>query len=263
MLELHNLSKEYRGPKGKTHALRDVTVEIQPGITGLIGPNGSGKSTLMRLLTTIERPTSGELRLNGQPITGKALALYRLGIGYVPQDVRFVPSMSLTRSLEYAGWVAGLSRRDCLKRIPEVLQHVHLEHALHQPVSSLSGGQNRRLGIAAALLHEPQILFFDEPTAGLDPQSRLEVREILQGFGKEVTVVISSHLADDIARLSDHIIALDQGGLVFSGQWNDILEIAQSHGGENQSSDPLEVVLGYLAQSTQSGHNHERGGQPS
>lgn len=249
MITTHQLSKTYRTHTGKVTALESVSVSIPRGITGIIGPNGSGKSTLLRLLTSVERPTTGTIELDGQPITGKFKRDYRRAIGYVPQDVTFVPSMTVTQALEYAGWVSGMTGKACRKRIPEALDMVELGEKARSKVGGLSGGQNRRLGIAAATIHAPDIVLFDEPTAGLDPQARVGIRNIIELLGHDSTVVVSSHLADDISRLSKQIVALRRGAVAFTGEWDELLHAAKNSEHAIDSSDPLEIVLGFVADS--------------
>ncbi|AWB84004.1 ABC transporter ATP-binding protein [Corynebacterium liangguodongii] len=247
LIETHTLSKVYR-TRGRTiEALKDVSVRFPAGVTALIGSNGSGKSTLMRILCTIESASRGSFRLNGNVIEGKARALYRLRIGYVPQDVRFVSTMSCKDVLAYAGWVAGLDRKRYLTRIPEVLELVDLPDAVNARIGSLSGGQNRRIGIAAALMHEPEILFLDEPTAGLDPQARIEVRKILNQVASTATVVFSTHLADDVATLAQRVIAMNAGRAAYEGSWNELVEAAMQSQDADLTHDDLELALTHVA----------------
>ena len=171
---------------------------------------------------------------------------YRQRIGYVPQDVRFISTMSCSDALAYAGWVAGLSRSEYRARIPEVLAEVGLPEVANARVGSLSGGQNRRIGIAAALMHRPDVIYFDEPTAGLDPQARFEVRNLIRSVGERATVVISTHLTDDVDSLADHVIALHTGRVAFEGSWQ---QLQQHAGPATHSSDPLEEALAVIAQS--------------
>lgn len=244
------LSKTYRTRKGSTDALKDVSVAIPPGVTALIGSNGSGKSTLMRLLCTLEEPSRGSFTVAGDVIAGKARTSYRQRIGYVPQDVHFVSTMTCKDALSYAGWVAGLNRPQYLARVPEVLSLVELSGTENARVGALSGGQTRRIGIAAALMHSPDILFFDEPTAGLDPHARIEVRRIVERLGTEATVVLSTHLSDDIESLSQHVIALHAGRVAFEGTWDELKSAARQEM-EGLTTDDLESALAFIAGSAQ------------
>ena len=253
MIELQTLSKTYRTRGRVVDALDNVSAHLPKSITALIGANGSGKSTLIRVLSTLETADSGSFAVDGERVEGRARAAYREQIGYVPQDVRFVSTMSCSDALAYAGWVAGMSRSEYRARIPEVLAEVGLPEAANTRVGSLSGGQNRRIGIAAALMHRPHILYFDEPTAGLDPQARFEVRNLIRSIGERATVVISTHLADDVNSLADHVLALNRGRVTYEGEWRQLRQAATSAGSSANSSDALEAVLAYLSASTAAG----------
>lgn len=245
MIETITLTKTYRSAGRHGKALSDVSVTLPHGVTALIGSNGSGKSTLLRILSTIERADQGSFKVNGQLIDRRTLAQYRAQIGYVPQDVRFVSRMKCKDVLEYAGWVAGMDQKACRERIPEVLKIFGLEDLENARVGEVSGGQNRRIGIAAALMHNPSIIFCDEPTAGLDPQARIEVRNSLKAAAKNATVVLSSHLAEDVSTLAQHIVALDHGRVTFEGTWWELL--ANASDGAVSTGDELEMCLAYLA----------------
>lgn len=253
MIELQTLSKTYRTGGRVVDALDKVSAHLPKSITALIGDNGSGKSTLIRILCTLETADSGSFAVDGVRIDGKARIAYREQIGYVPQDVRFVSTMSCKDALAYAGWVAGLSRSEYLARIPEVLDEVGLSQVADARVGSLSGGQNRRIGIAAALMHHPHILYFDEPTAGLDPQARFEVRNLIRSVGERATVVISTHLTDDVNSLADHVVALNRGCVTYEGGWRQLQQAATSAGSLAHSSDALEAALAYLSASAAAG----------
>ncbi len=245
-MQLQSLSKTYRASGRAVHALDNVSAQLPEGITTLIGANGSGKSTLIRVLCTLEAADGGSFSVDGERIEGKTRDAYRQRIGYVPQDVRFVSTMSCSDALAYAGWVAGMSRSEYRARIPEVLAEVGLPEAANTRVGSLSGGQNRRIGIAAALMHRPDVIYFDEPTAGLDPQARFGVRNLIRTIGEHASVVVSTHLADDVASLADHVIALNKGRVAFEGSWQQLRQHASS---ATHSSDPLEEALAVIAQS--------------
>lgn len=254
ILETKGLSKVYKSLRGSVLALSDISLAIPPGITGLVGSNGSGKSTLIRLLTTLEQPTRGEICFHGLPLRNKQRRRYRQTIGYVPQDVRFVPTMNCREALLYVGWVAGLDAKTTRSRIPEVLALVGLANAEKQPTRALSGGQNRRLGVAAALIHDPKILLLDEPTAGLDPQARIQVRNIISTVGTKIPVVVSTHLSDDVTVLADHVIALHQGKVAFAGPWKKLDDLGRMWDMRNAMADPLERALAALT------NNHDKEG---
>ncbi|MDK6492475.1 ABC transporter ATP-binding protein [Corynebacterium coyleae] len=246
MIRTNSLSKTFKSRTGTTEAVKDVSVTFPPGLSVLIGGNGSGKSTLIRLLCTIEKPTRGGFSVDGTEIAGRALVNYRRRIGYVPQDVRFASTMTCRDALAYAGWVAGLDRRAYLRRIPEVLEMIELPEIENSRVSNLSGGQTRRVGIAASLIHSPDILFLDEPTAGLDPQARIEVRHLLNRLKDSATIILSTHLQDDLEHVADNVVALHNGRIAYEGEWNR-LKAVSADSFSSVSTDPLERALAYVA----------------
>lgn len=246
MICTSSLSKTFRSRTGTTEAVKDVSVTFPPGLSVLIGANGSGKSTLIRLLCTIEKPTRGGFSIDGSEIAGRALANYRRRIGYVPQDVHFASTMTCRDALAYAGWVAGLDRRAYLRRIPEVLEMIELPEIENSRVGNLSGGQTRRVGIAASLIHSPDILFLDEPTAGLDPQARIEVRHLLNRLKDSATVILSTHLQDDLEHVADNVVALHNGRVAYEGEWSR-LKAVSADDFSSVSTDPLERALAYVA----------------
>lgn len=246
MICTSSLSKTFRSRTGTTEAVKDVSVTFPPGLSVLIGANGSGKSTLIRLLCTIEKPTRGGFSIDGSEIAGRALANYRRRIGYVPQDVHFASTMTCRDALAYAGWVAGLDRRAYLRRIPEVLEMIELPEIENSRVGNLSGGQTRRVGIAASLIHSPDILFLDEPTAGLDPQARIEVRHLLNRLKDSATIILSTHLQDDLEHVADNVVALHNGRVAYKGEWSR-LKAVSADDFSSVSTDPLERALAYVA----------------
>ena len=164
-LEIQNVSKTYRG---KVEALRDFSLELGPGVLGLLGPNGAGKSTLMRILATITRPSAGRVLWNERDAQQAPDEVRRV-LGYLPQDFGIYPNLSAVEFLEYLAAVKGLDAASARQRIVELLELVNLTDAARRPLGGFSGGMRQRVGIAQALLNDPQLLIVDEPTAGLDP----------------------------------------------------------------------------------------------
>ncbi len=212
--ELRGVSMQY---PGGVRALGDLSTTISPGVTGLLGPNGAGKSTLMLLLVGLARPTAGTIQLNGADLTGARPALYQR-LGYVPQ--RFTPYPSLTVR-EFLTYVATLKRIEPKtarhQRVEQVLSLLHLEEVQARRTAHLSGGTRQRLGLAQALLNEPDVLILDEPTAGLDPDERLHFRRIIAGLGQHRTVIVSSHILGDLAQTCERLVVLEQGRLLYHG----------------------------------------------
>jgi len=212
-LNVESVSKNYRGG---VQALRGVELALEPGVLGLLGPNGAGKSTLMRILATITRPTSGRVLWNGVDIAQKPDGL-RDVLGYLPQDFGVYPNLNAIEFLEYLAAVKGLATRAARKRIAELLDLVNLTSAAKRPLGGYSGGMRQRVGIAQALLNDPQLLIVDEPTAGLDPEERLRFRNLLSELSGERIVILSTHIVSDIEAVASRIAILARGQLLAHG----------------------------------------------
>lgn len=209
-LVIDSVSKLY---KGKVWGLRDFSLELEPGVLGLLGPNGAGKSTLMRILATITRPTEGRVTWNDTDIVQSPNEL-RTVLGYLPQDFGVYPHLSAIEFLEYMAAVKGLNGPSARKRIDELLQIVNLFDVRKRPLGSYSGGMKQRIGIAQALLNDPQLLVVDEPTAGLDPEERVRFRSLLSELSGERIVILSTHIVSDVEATATHIALIKQGHLL-------------------------------------------------
>jgi len=209
-LNVEALSKNYRGG---VHALRGVQLSLEPGVLGLLGPNGAGKSTLMRILATITRPTEGRVMWNDVDIAHKPDGLREV-LGYLPQDFGVYPNLNALEFLEYLAAVKGIDTKVANKRIAELLDLVNLTSAAKRPLGGYSGGMRQRVGIAQALLNDPQLLIVDEPTAGLDPEERLRFRNLLSELSGERIVILSTHIVSDIEAVATSIAILAQGELL-------------------------------------------------
>jgi ABC-type multidrug transport system ATPase subunit len=209
-LQVENLSKNYRG---NVRALRGVQISLQPGILGLLGPNGAGKSTLMRILATVTRPSSGRVLWNEADIAQNPDSL-RNKLGYLPQDFGVYPNLSAIEFLEYLAAVKGISADAANKRISELLELVNLADAAKRPLGGYSGGMRQRVGIAQALLNDPQLLIVDEPTAGLDPEERVRFRNLLSELSGERIVILSTHIVSDVEAVATSIAVLAHGQLL-------------------------------------------------
>jgi len=187
-LEVEGVSKRY---KGDTWGLRDFSLALEPGIVALLGPNGAGKSTLMRILATITKPTMGRVIWNGVDTARDPDAL-RAVLGYLPQDFGIYPNLNAVEFLEYVAALKGLDGRSARNRILELLRVVNLFDARKRPLGGYSGGMKQRVGIAQALLNDPQLLIVDEPTTGLDPEERVRFRNLLSDLAGERIVMLST-----------------------------------------------------------------------
>jgi ABC-type multidrug transport system ATPase subunit len=209
-LVVENVGKSYRGG---VQALHDLRLTLRPGVLGLLGPNGAGKSTLMRILATITQPSSGRVLWNDTEISRHPDALRRV-LGYLPQDFGVYPNLNALEFLEYLAAVKGLSANAARKRIGELLELVNLTEAAKRPLGRFSGGMRQRVGIAQALLNDPQLLIVDEPTAGLDPEERVRFRNLLSELSGERIVILSTHIVSDIEAVATSIAILSHGRLV-------------------------------------------------
>ncbi len=209
-LTIEGVGKRY---KGNFWGLREFSLELGPGVLGLLGPNGAGKSTLMRILATITRPTEGRALWNGTDIARSPNEL-RSGLGYLPQDFGVYPNLNAVEFLEYMAAVKGLDAAAARRRIDELLVLVNLTEARKRPLAGYSGGMKQRIGIAQALLNDPQLLIVDEPTVGLDPEERVRFRNLLSDLGGERIVILSTHIVSDVEATATGIALIDQGRLL-------------------------------------------------
>jgi len=206
-LTIEHLSKQYRRD---FWGLRDFSLELGPGVIGLLGPNGAGKSTLMRMLATITKPTEGRIRWNDVDIA-KSPDTLRTVLGYLPQDFGVYPNLNAIEFLEYMAAIKGLDARTARRRIDELLLVVNLKDAAKRPLGGYSGGMKQRVGIAQALLNDPQLLIVDEPTVGLDPEERVRFRNLLSDLSGERIVILSTHIVSDVEATATEIVVVNKG----------------------------------------------------
>lgn len=208
---INNLSKRY----GKKEVLTNISLTIPEGMYGLLGRNGAGKTSFMRILATLSIPTNGDIQMNGVSI--KETTKVREMIGYLPQDFSIYKNMTVFGALDYLGLLSNLPNKIRKERIYTLLEQVHLKDNAKTKVKALSGGMKRRLGIAQALLHNPQILIVDEPTGGLDPEERIRFRNLLSDFSDGRIVILSTHIASDIESTCQNVAVLNKGNILFHG----------------------------------------------
>lgn len=209
-LVIDNISKRYNK---SVWGLKNFKMEINPGILGLVGPNGAGKSTLMRILATITRPSVGRVAWNGSDIV-KSPNEIRKVLGYLPQDFGVYPNLNAVEFLEYIAAIKGLDSRATRKRIQELLVLVNLTEARKRPLGGFSGGMKQRIGIAQALLNDPQVLIVDEPTVGLDPEERVRFRNLLSDLSGDRIVILSTHIVSDVEATATSIAIIHEGDLL-------------------------------------------------
>lgn len=224
--------------------LASVDLDIPAGVVGLLGANGAGKTTLLKLLATIVRPSQGHITIAGQQLTGSTLRSVRRQIGYLPQDFGYFRGFSVKEFVSYCGWLRGLPSSELPALTTKAIEAVGLSSRARDKMRKLSGGMLRRAGIASAIVGDPPLVLLDEPTVGLDPEQRLDFRELIGSLAGRTggSIVLSTHLVEDVAALGQHVIVLESGEVCFTGSATELAE----RGGENHRGDtPIE--RGYVA----------------
>ncbi len=214
VVDLDNVTVSY----GRQAALADVTATFPRGAVGLLGPNGAGKSTLLKALLAFIAPTRGAMRVLDLDVAHFALDIRRR-IGYMPESDAHIPGMNAVSFVAYCGQLAGLPGVDAMQRAHEVLYYVGLGEARYRNVETYSTGMKQRIKLAQALVHDPDLLFLDEPTNGMDPKGRDEMLELIRDLAhaKSVNLILSSHLLPDVEYTCDHVVVLDKGRVVAQG----------------------------------------------
>lgn len=220
---IENVGKQYR--RG-FWGLRQFSLKLGPGVLGLLGPNGAGKSTLMRILATITNATEGKVTWNGVDIARQPNELRQV-LGYLPQDFGVYPNLNAIEFLTYIAAIKGLDERVMRRRIDELIQLVNLADAAKHPLGGYSGGMKQRIGIAQALLNDPQLLIVDEPTAGLDPEERIRFRSLLVELSGERIVILSTHIVSDVEATATSIAIIKKGKLVIHDLPERILQFVE------------------------------------
>ena len=221
-LQLDHLTKCYKD----FAAVKDVTLTLGGGVYGLLGANGAGKTTLMRMLCGILEPTKGTVRCGGAHIA-RLGEEYRAMLGYLPQDFGCYPDFTGAEFLRYIAALKGLTRAETDRRTAELLDQVGLGDAGRKKLRAYSGGMRQRLGIAQAMLNDPQILILDEPTAGLDPRERVRFRNLIADYAKGRTVLLSTHIVSDVEAIADEILLMKQGRIEEQGTVPQLAENAR------------------------------------
>ena len=211
-LQLDRVTKQY----GTKRAVDRLNLSMKVGVYGLLGANGAGKTTLMRLLCDILNPTSGEIRYDGQNIHVMGEE-YRSLLGYLPQNFGYYPEFTAEKFMLYMAALKGLNRSFAQNRTEELLRLGGLEKERRKKIKTFSGGMKRRLGIAQAMLNEPEILILDEPTAGLDPKERVRFRNLISSFSKDKIVLLSTHIVSDVEYIADKIFLMKEGQILKEG----------------------------------------------
>ncbi len=233
-------SKSYRD----VHALRNVDVELGLGITGLLGPNGAGKTTFLRILATLLRPTLGSVRVEGWDVTdANDRVEIRRRLGYLPQDLGLYPGFTVFEFVDYIAMLKELKdRSDRHRRVRAALAEVGMEDLARRRIRTLSGGMRHRVGIAQAIVADPELVLLDEPTTGLDPEQRIRFRQLIGRLGEHRTVVLSTHLVEDVAAVCASVVVLFGGRVLFRGPPADLRAAAQGMVWSSSASPPGAVA---------------------
>ena len=226
-IQIEDLSKVYKNGK---RALSNINLEIENGMFGLLGPNGAGKSSLMRILVTLMTPTNGKVTVNGFDLM-KDRGEIRKMLGYLPQDFRFFTKLKTWEFLDYAAGLSGINNNKLRsEKVDEWLDKVGLFDVRERSANKLSGGMKRRLGIAQALIGDPQIIIVDEPTTGLDPEERIRFRNILSEISqRDVIIILSTHIVGDISSICQNLALLNKGNLEFNGSPEELVNKTKGH----------------------------------
>jgi ABC-2 type transport system ATP-binding protein len=229
---------------GRNLAVAGVTLEAGPGVVGLLGPNGAGKTSLLRVLATVIPPSSGRIRLLGQdPGSYRQRRQIRRSLGYVPQNLGFYPGFTVVEFVEYFALLKEVPPARVHRAVAAAVERVDLGDKAKAKLRTLSGGMLRRVGIAQAIVNEPELLLLDEPTAGLDPEQRVAFRALLRDLGQRATVIVSTHLVEDVGAACGRVSLMDNGRIVFQGTPDELTE--RGEGTAAAGDAPLE--RGYSA----------------
>ncbi len=224
VLSLDRLTKTF----GNKIAVDNLSMEMRPGVYGLVGANGAGKTTLMRMISAILEPTCGEVLLDGKNVADMG-ADYRDMLGYLPQDFGYYPHYTAKDYLHYIAVLKGIPRREAMRKSKQLLDSVGLSEVSNKKIRTFSGGMKQRLGIAQALLNDPRILILDEPTAGLDPKERVRFRNLISSFASNRIVLLSTHIVTDVEAIADRVLVMKDGRIVSQGSIRELVEEVEGH----------------------------------
>ncbi len=226
MIKAKNLSKRF----GYTIAVNKASFEVKKGeVVGFLGPNGAGKTTTMRILTCYIQPDSGTAEIAGYNIHENPLEV-RQKIGYLPENAPLYADMMVTEYLDFIGEVRGMPQSKRKKAINRMIEVTNLQSVIRRPIGELSKGFRQRVGIAQAMLHDPEILIMDEPTSGLDPTQIIEIRDLIKELGKEKTVILSTHILPEVSAACNRVLIINDGEIVASGSPEELTQRAQGKG---------------------------------
>ncbi|MCW2936526.1 MAG: multidrug transporter ATPase [Actinomycetia bacterium] len=246
-VELTSVSRSF----GRNKAVDGVTLESGPGVLGLLGPNGAGKTSLLRMLATVLPPSSGQVRLleldPGRTADRREI---RRRLGYLPQNLGYYPSFTVVEFIEYFALLKEMPSARLAKAVALAVERVDLGGKAKAKLRTLSGGMLRRVGIAQAIVNDPDLLLLDEPTAGLDPEQRVGFRALLRSLGETSTVVVSTHLVEDVGAACSEVALMDTGHIVFRGTPAELISRGEGH---EVGDAPLERGYSAILQAARAG----------
>ena len=226
-IELEDLTRRF----GRNQAVAGVSLQAGPGVLGLLGPNGAGKTTLLRMTATVVPPSSGRMRLLGRdPGVYAERKEIRCRLGYLPQNLGYYPSFTVVEFIEYFALLKEMPSARIPKAVATAVERVDLGVKAKARLRTLSGGMLRRVGIAQAIVNDPELLLLDEPTAGLDPEQRVAFRTLMRDLGERSTVVVSTHLVEDVGAACTEVALMNAGQIVFRGTPEELTARGQDHG---------------------------------
>jgi len=226
-IELEDLTRRF----GRNQAVAGVSLEAGPGVLGLLGPNGAGKTTLLRMTATVVPPSSGRMRLLGRdPGVYAERKEIRRRLGYLPQNLGYYPAFTVVEFIEYFALLKEMPSARIPKAVAAAVERVDLGIKAKARLRTLSGGMLRRVGIAQAIVNDPELLLLDEPTAGLDPEQRVAFRTLMRDLGERSTVVVSTHLVEDVGAACTEVALMNAGQIVFRGTPEDLTARGNDHG---------------------------------
>ena len=238
-IELTDLTRRF----GRSQAVAGVSLEAGPGVFGLLGPNGAGKTSLLRMMATVIAPSSGRMRLLGRdPGAYGQRRQIRRRLGYLPQNLGYYPAFTVVEFVEYFALLKEMTPARIPAAVAAAVERVNLGGKAKAKLRTLSGGMLRRVGIAQAIVNEPELLLLDEPTAGLDPEQRVQFRGLLRGLGQRASIVVSTHLVEDVGAACTEVALMDQGKIVFRGTPQEL-----TTRGEGRGTGDAALERGYTA----------------
>jgi ABC-type multidrug transport system ATPase subunit len=225
-IDIDHLTRKF----GRTQAVAGVDLQVGPGVFGLLGPNGAGKTSLLRMMATVLQPSSGSLLLlDRDPASYSQRREIRRRLGYLPQNLGYYPGFTVVEFVEYFALLKEMPPARIPAAVAAAVERVELGERAKSKLRTLSGGMLRRVGIAQAIVNDPELLLLDEPTAGLDPEQRVQFRAVLREFGETATVVVSTHLVEDVGAACTEVALMDRGLIVFRGTPAELQERGVGH----------------------------------